>query len=90
MKKHTFLNNITLTKIVNINWEIACALPNFKQFNIDFINIMKLKTIILLLLFLSSLCFSSCSLFKKKNKCDTCPSWTMNQIITFEKIDTNS
>ena len=77
-----------LTKIVNINWEIACALPNFKQFNIDFINIMKLKTFILLLLFLSSFC--SCSLFKKKNKCDTCPSWTMNQKITFEKIDTNS
>ena len=76
-----------LTKIVNIYWEIACALPNFKQFNIDFIHIVKLRTFILLLLFLSSFCFSSCSLFKKKNKCDTCPSWTMNQKITFEQFD---
>lgn len=78
------------TKIVNIYWEIACALPKFKQFNIDYIHIMKLKTYILLLLFISCICFTSCSLFKKKNKCDTCPSWSMNQKIEFEKIDSNS
>jgi len=54
------------------------------------INIMKIKTFLLLVLFFSTFCFSSCSMFKKKNKCDTCPSWTQDQKTSFEELDTKS
>ena len=48
---------------------------------------MKIKTFLLLVLFFSTFCFNSCSLFKKKNKCDTCPSWTQGQNTSFEELD---
>lgn len=37
--------------------------------------IMNKTKIQLLILILISISMSSCKLFRKKNKCDTCPSW---------------
>ena len=63
---------------------------NLNSLILILINIMKIKTFLLLVLFFSTFCFNSCSLFKKKNKCDTCPSWTQGQNTSFEELDSKS
>ncbi len=57
-------------------------MANFKQNAMNRFKTHTQKTVIVIVFISLSMTTNSCSLFRKKNKCDTCPTWSNDNIET--------